>query len=341
MTTARPAGGELGRSVVAAADALRVRWLRWLGPVGRRLVRDRELRVSVLFSAVVVTALLGTMLVPLWLLVLGPLVWGVPHIAADIRYLAVRPGFTRRPALWIVGGATLLLIGAGVDLVWGFVGSAGVALMARAPLKRRVLAAGVVLVVGLMLVPLGNGGDVLFGHLHNALAVGLWWLWRPRRGRLHWIPLVLLVGASAWLLLGPSVELVGARFEWHPAGDSADRQLWRLAPGLAPMLGMRLVLLFCLLQSVHYAMWLQMIPDEERARDTVMTFRASLQDLEADLGRVAVGVMVALSVGMIAWACWDMLAAGRGYFRMARFHGHLEVMAVVLLVLEGRRARPS
>lgn len=295
--------------------------------------------MAVVFSAVVGSALLGTLVAPLWLLVLGPLVWGVPHVAADIRYLVVRTGFARRRVLWLVAGVPLLALGAGVDLLWGFVGAAGVALVARAPLSRRLLVAAVVLAAGFALDRFGPASDVVFGHLHNFGAVVFWWLWRPRRGRAHVVPLALLALSVVLLLSTTGLELVGSRFAWAAPGDSADRQLWRLAPGLEPMLGMRLVLLFCFMQSVHYAMWMQMVPDEERTRATVMTFRASAEDLERDLDRVALGVIAMLSLGLVLWACWDLLDANRGYFRMARFHGHLEVMAAVLLVLEGRTPR--
>ncbi|MBV1861626.1 MAG: hypothetical protein KUG77_24620, partial [Nannocystaceae bacterium] len=125
----RPPGGPVGRVLVAGADTLRLRWFRLLGPVGARLARDRELRVCVVFSVVVVSALLGTLVAPLWLLVLGPLVWGVPHIAADLRYLVVRTGFGQRRVLWVVGGVPLLLLGTGAQLIWGFVGAACVALV--------------------------------------------------------------------------------------------------------------------------------------------------------------------------------------------------------------------
>lgn len=330
-------------STVAVADQVRRQWLRALGPAGRRLVRDRELRVAVVFSAVVLSALLGTMLAPLWLLVLGPLVWGVPHVAADIRYLVVRTGFAKRRALWVAGGVPLLALGAGADLVWGFVGAAAVALVARAPRWRRISVAALLLGIGFAFAQLGFAGDIVFGHVHNFGAVVLWWVWRRRTGRLHRWPLLLLLLACALLLsdLGPA--LVGPRLGWHAAEDSAGRQLWRLAPGVDPTLGIKLVLLFCFMQSVHYAMWMQMIPDEDRSRATVTTFRATVAGLEHDLGRVGLLVLACLSVSIGVWACWDLMEAGRGYFRMARFHGHLEVMAATVLLLEGvgRRATPA
>jgi hypothetical protein len=323
-------------STVAVADQVRRQWLRALGPIGRRLVRDRELRVAVVFSAVVFSALLGTLLVPLWLLVLGPLVWGVPHVAADIRYLLVRTGFAERRVLWVAGGVPLLALGAGADLVWGFVGAAVVALVARAPLLRRLAVAATLLGIGVAFAQLGTASDIVFGHVHNFGAVALWWVWRRRTGRLHRWPLLLLLFACTLLLSDVSSAMVGPRLGWHAAEDSAGRQLWRLAPGVEPTLGIKLVLLFCFMQSVHYAMWMQLIPDEDRSRATVTTFRATIAGLVHDLGRMGLLVLACLSMGIVAWACRDLMAAGRGYFRMARFYGHLEVMAATLLLLEGR-----
>jgi len=46
-----------------------------------------------------------------------------------------------------------------------------------------------------------------------------------------------------------------------------------------------------------------------------------------------------LSVALVGWALVDLADANRGYFRVARFHGHLELMAIALLLLE--RAPPA
>ena len=70
-----------------------------------------------------------------------------------------------------------------------------------------------------------------------------------------------------------------------------------------------------------------------------MSFRASYEDLRRDLGPAALVVASLLALGIATWAWIDLAAAGHGYFRMARFHGHLELMAGCLLVLE-RGARP-
>ncbi len=307
-------------------------------------MRHRELRVAVMFTAVVVTASLGTLFAPLMLLALGPIIWGVPHVVSDIRYLVVRTGYGERRPLWLLGGVPLLWVGAGGDLLWGFLGAAAVALVARASLRRRVLVAAALLACGAAFVALGSLDDIVFGHLHNLFAVVLWWMWRPRQRRLHWIPIIVLVVVTG-LLLSP-LGLYGVRelgaMQWHPQLLGPSAQLWRLAPGLPPDLGLRLVLVFCLMQSVHYAMWLHMIPDDARARATTMSFRASYGDLRRDLGSAAIVIAALVTAGLAAWALLDIAAAGRGYFRMVRFHGHLEIIAAVLLILEApRRSGPT
>ncbi len=303
-------------------------------------MRHRELRVCAIFSTVVVTALLGTMLAPLWLLALGPLIWGVPHLVADLRYLVVRTGYARRPRLLVLGGLPLVMIGLGADLTWGFVGAVAVAVVSRASLRRRMLAVGLLSGCAVGLWSIGDLNDVVFGHVHNFAALALWWIWRPRRTRLHWIPIALLAAAVGFLLSPWAVECMAmlGGLQWFPAGEDSARQLWRLAPGLSPDLGLRLVLLFCLMQSVHYALWLHMLPDEDRGRSTVMTFRASYRQLERDIGLAGLWVAILLGSGIVLWAVLDLSEASRGYFRMARFHGHLEIMAGVVLLLErGRR----
>jgi hypothetical protein len=327
---------------IAAADWLRRRWLHLLGDLARPLMTRRELRVSLLFSAMIVSATAATLIFPLWLLILGPLLWGVPHLVSDLRYLVVRTGYHRRPAIWLLAGAPLLYTAVGGDLVWGFVGAAAAAVVARAALVRRVIVIAAIAAIALAFHLMGRTGDVVFAHAHNFIAVGLWWAWRPRSGRLHWIPLALLILASLFLLSDAALWLVHATggLTWYGGNMNASYQAWRLSPGLGPDLGLRLVLLFCFAQSIHYAVWLQLLPDDDRARTTPPTFRASYDDLCRDMTRVGVWLAVAVSVAIAAWAVVDLMRACNGYFRMARFHGHLELIAAALLILEGRaRAR--
>ncbi|MCY0992115.1 hypothetical protein OV203_33565 [Nannocystis sp. ILAH1] len=324
---------------LAAADAMRRRWLHLLGPAARPIVRRRELRVALVFSALILLALAGALLLPLWLLLLAPIAWGVPHLIADLRYLVIRSGYHLRTRLWWLAGGPLLWVAVGGELVWGFVAAMVAAILARAELGRRLVAVVLLAAAAAAVFALGGAGDLVFSYLHNFLAIAFWWLWRPRAGRLHLLPLALLLAAAAFLLSPAALALSQALggLAWSPASAGPDHQLWRLAPGLPPELGLRLVLLFCFSQSLHYGVWLHLVPDEDRERATPPTFRASYDFLRRDLGDVGLVVAALLTLAIAAWAVVDLAAANLGYFRMARFHGHLELVAGTLLLLERRR----
>lgn len=326
----------LAWSPIAAADRLRRGWLRLLGPLLRPLIRGRELRVAVTASVMVCTALAATLIFPLWLLILGPLVWGVPHLVADLRYMAVRPGYHRRLPLALLAGPPLLWVAVGGPLSAGFAAAALACVVARAGAGRRAL--GVVMVAALagLFASLGRMGDLVFAHLHNVVAVALWWAWRPRTSRLHWLPLILMVAASGFLVSDAALSLAHGGLSWFGGGMSADYQVWRLAAGVPVEWALSLVLLFCFAQTIHYAVWLQWLPDDDRERASPPTLRTRWAGLVADMGRPLLYGALAVSLALAIWAASDLMAACHGYFRMARFHGHLELTAAALMLVEGR-----
>jgi len=260
-------------------------------------------------------------------------------LLADLRYLVVGPGYHRRPALLLLGGAPIVAVGLGAGLMVGLLAAVAAALLARTSWRRRLLAlAGIGGLAGI-LGALGGAADVVFAHGHNFAAVALWWWWRPRRGALRWLPVALFGGAMALFLseLGVSWAAGGVGFGWSLGHMGMEYQLWRLTPGIDPALGIRLVLLFAFAQAIHYAVWLHLIPDDDRERATPATFARSYRELCAVMGPWVVGIAGALALGFVGWAIFDLMAANHGYFRLARFHGHLELCAATLLLLEGRR----
>ncbi len=328
---------------IRAADRLRWVWLRALGPLARPLVRRRELRVAVAGASLLACSLALTALAPLWLLALGPIVWGVPHVLSDLRYLWVRPGHAKRWVLWLAVGAPLVVLSITSDTTWGLAAVAGAALFARGPLWRK-------LAVLALLAPLAYASRieplvfaVVFAHAHNFIGVALWWSWRRRRDRLHWAPLAVFAAGCALILAGaldPIVLALGG-LEPSPSGMSVYYHLASLAPGVPGMLAVRLVLLFAFAQSAHYVVWVRLVPEEDRERETPRTFAASLRALAADLGGPAVALAIAATLGLAVWAALDLFAARNGYLRGVLFHGHLEVAAAALLFVAGTRPRAS
>ena len=106
--------------------------------------------------------------------------------------------------------------------------------------------------------------------------------------------------------------------------------------GLEPTLGLRLVLLFTFAQSVHYVIWLRLIPEDDRERPTPRSFRASWRALIAELGPL-VWLALALALVIVSWALVDLAAARAGYLRLAHFHAFLEFAVLASLWLRGHR----
>src|SRR6185295_14439478 len=110
----------------------------------------------------------------------------------------------------------------------------------------------------------GPIADVAFAHLHNLVAVGLWWAWRKRKGRLHYLPLALTFLGGFALCAGfaePILQKVGGlSAPW--TGISIAQVAYTLSPTPVGAIATRLVLLYAFWQSVHYIVWLRLIPEE-------------------------------------------------------------------------------
>lgn len=327
------------RSIAAALltplDRLRWMLLKLLGPLAKPLVRRRELRVMAAGCAVVGCSLAATLISPFWLLALGPIVLGVPHLAADVRYLVLRPGLHRRRNLWLPVGLPLLLAGtSSFSMTSGLVACAAMAVLARGSWARKGSA---LTCIGTLMAAAWSVGDVaalVFAHMHNFIAVMLWWCWRPRSGQRQQavVPLLFLT-ASLMLALG-WLEPWARGFAWQPAGLGPGYHLSFLAPGVAAPWALRLVLLFAFAQSVHYGVWLRLIPEDDRPQETPRTFRASAHALMADIGTPLMAGVILLTLGIALWAVLDLATARENYLRMALFHGYLELIAATWLFVE-------
>ncbi|MGZ6214451.1 MAG: hypothetical protein ACXWMG_05820 [Candidatus Limnocylindria bacterium] len=333
-----PLGGLLG-----PVDRVRAALLRAVAPRARSLVVERDVRVAVVGSLLMVSALLSTSLLPIWFLALGPIVWGVPHIVADLRYLVARPGYHRRP--WVVAAmlAGILAGGFGYGVRGGLAGAAAALLVARAPWKRRAIGLAVVGALIALAQWAGPLADLVFAHLHNAVAVGLWWAWRPRGSRLHWIPLALFAAGCALILTGAMAPLAawtgGFVAPWTHL--TAATLAWGLAPGPFGPMALRFLLLYAFAQSVHYVVWLRLVPEDDRPSPTPRSFVQSFRALRTDLGSWVLWAAVLTALGLAVWAAFNVGQARNGYIQMAFFHGHPAyeaVEAMIRLAADGRHA---
>lgn len=319
-------------AALAPLDAARARLYRLGGRWASRWLAERDTRVAVFLAFGVVTTLLGTLFFPFTLLLYAPLVLGVPHLLADVRYLVVRPGLHRRfvaVPLVLALGATFVTMAPWV----GLLAVLGVTVFARTEVSTRLLGLAAWAVLTAWAVASPGTFTLALMHGHNAVALGVWWVWRGERGVAQRLGLGLAVAAYAALALGAlDAVAAGPGLGGVPIASLAHE----VAPFAEPC-GSRLVLAYVFGQGLHYVAWLRLIPEDDRARRTPRPFRATARALVADLGGPALVLFVVATVLFLTWGGWDAVAARHGYLRAALFHGHLELAALVLAALEGRR----
>jgi hypothetical protein len=290
--------------------------------------------------ALIGAALVLTVLAPLWLLLLTPLVLGAPHLVSDVRFLILRPpgaahGLTRAVVL-----ALALPLAALTGLrVWGLFGGANwpalEAALGGAALVGAVAAGGgtaarqlpaLALALGVLALGWTHPWHVALGlaHLHNLVALGIWLAWSRGRMPLSTRLAVVLavVAAGAAIGLGACDRLLAAAggLAAPATGLDLDGFAATLAPGLPPTWALRLVLLYAFAQALHYVVWLVLIPRLTPTRS-----------LRGDLGPVALGVALALVAVVPLAGCFAPVRVRAIYLSLVLFHGWLELAVMAHL----------
>jgi hypothetical protein len=326
-------------SLLAPADHLRARLYRLLGPALGRYVSDRELRGAVLGVIGISIALLLAVGAPLWLLALGPILLGVPHVMADLRYLWVQPGHHKRVAVWLLVVPLLGMAAYTAQVSWGL-GAATLALFAVPSTKtRRAIGVAVLVPLTMLSIRWTGPSQLIFAHAHNLVAVALWWTMYRRGTRWHWLVLAMFVGASLFIATGSADPLIQAGMRSSLEGRSIAHHARHLAPWTTSTAAVRMVVLFAFAQSVHYAIWLRLVPEEARTRPSPRPFRSSYRALRSELGIWLLVLATVAALALAVWATMDLWSARDGYLRAAIFHGHLELAAAALLFAGGRAER--
>lgn len=323
---------------LARLDLVRMWWLARLSPLSPHLLRDRERRIAVYGLVALAFAFAATFAAPMLLLAVGPLLLGVPHLVADVRYLVARPGLHRRASFWWVVAPPAIASFVHPRAWLSMLAVVGAAVVARAPRARRVTVAVIGAMLVLVCVEIGRAAELVLAHAHNAIAIGFFWVWSRRRHALHQLVVAGFAACVAAIGLGafdggPTERLLTSRLD-EPHGIVEV-----LAPLSDPVVSARLVLVFAFAQSVHYAVWVRLVPEEDRPRAGLRSFSSSARAVISDLGTPFVVGAAILAVGLAVWGCIELTSARDGYLRIAVFHGPLELGAGALLLLERGRMR--
>lgn len=318
--------------MLSPLDGARSALFRALGPSVGVWAARRDLRVAAIGLVAMTTALFGAAFIPLWMLALGPIVLGVPHIVADLRYLVAKPGFHRRGLGAVAIGAAL----AGSALtgrLWpGIVAVLLTAAFARGSLARKALVIGLGIAWLAVTLRYPRWSEFAFAHAHNLVAVLLFWSWRDRGSSpLHRIPIAFFVAIVGLFALGifDKSPLRASVF-----GATLPMFVADLGANLSGPWGLRLVLIYAFAQSVHYGVWLRLVPEEDRERPAPRSFTSSYRALVRDVGRPLLLLALISIVALVGWAFADLVAARSGYLRVAIFHGPLELVAAAFFFIE-------
>jgi hypothetical protein len=323
-----------------------------------RLLGRRDLRIPVLGAAGALVAAGLSVLAPVFLFVLGPVLLGVPHVASDVRYLVVRRAMPRalRSAVWagcaaIVGVRVLEetrllggLLAARAELLLGSSWVVGAAVAGAAVAAGAGRRAGARLSLGLpplLLLVIAaarhpNEARLVFVHVHNLVGVAVWLLLFRRRRWMALLPLATVALCAGWLLLSP------LPYEWtgRAHGELAfglhvlTMSDW-IAPGLPVKLAVGLTYSYVFLQSIHYAVWLSWIPQEDTRAEGTLTFRMTARALVRDFGALGLGAIAALGAVVALGALVDVQRARALYLSLAMFHGYLELAMLAYFLMRG------
>ena len=321
-------------------------------PLAPSLVR-KDTRIALRAIVGISIAFGLTLFAPVALFAIAPVVLGVPHLAADVRYLLLRPRHGTLVRALLVTGCIpfvvlrlLPLLGVGVPHVAALeLGFASVALLAAALVAglgarrygRVAIAAPTLVLVAVLALSHADLARIAFAHLHNVIAIVLWMvLFRARRGtRLStWLPIAFACLATA-LVLAVGAGLSDATMQETHFGLRLSTLAGWLAPGLPLRVGVALVLSYVFLQSVHYTIWLGLIPAEAVRGEAVRSFRMSLRALLRDFGDRGLALVAVASVATFAIATRDLNHTRDAYLTLSAFHGYLE-LAVLVIALCGR-----
>jgi hypothetical protein len=337
---------------VGVADRARALLLRAMCSIRplRGLAVDRSRRLVAAQIGMVLFAAGLSLRLPLVSLWLGAALFGVPHVVAGFRAVAVHRRVTRvtlaAAAIGAVVGVTQLM-GVGESATRVFVGLFAVSLAAETLAARRalLLTTGVMLALAVAVRLAWTAPElalVLVSHLH-ALGALLFFGIEARRRRLPLWPLawgagLLTVAAAAGLLdgamattwlaprgAGPSIlaEALGSGFRHSP-----------LPPGASAALFHRALFLYAFGQSLHFGVWLRLMPELDRRAPAPKPWRRALADLRVDFGRLTPALLW-LTAAAVVLIFVGGGAARNAYFALTYFHVGLEAAALARAGLAG------
>lgn len=320
-------------------------------PAFRHLFTHRSSRLLVFFLIACLIYLPLSLFFPVWIAVIGPIIYGVPHIIASLRYS--QPRSTQRLRSSFVGVWTLVtayrivtdlgfwdhdnIIGnLDVEIFSVIVTFAIFWLVHRQ--NQTKLSLGVIkgsLLISMLLLaawflPLEFSAFLLL--FHNAVAF-IYWIGQAKPGSEKITAItstVIFLGLTAIILLG-GFEFLYKYFPPQGFIPRFDLSYEDLGQALAPWSAnyktwFNFFVAYVFGQSLHYFVWLKAIPEQHLPTQTPVSFRTSYEWLARDFGKkLLVLLIISIVSTMAMWLVFNMNEARIIYFAIASYHGFHEL----------------
>ncbi len=289
---------------------------------------------------------------PLATTVLGLMAFGVLHNVLELRYVTGRfaPVLSGRLLAVLLGLITAIVLCRLATVVVGQPARLAEIVIGYAVLGAACVVAvrGPLLVIALTVLVVAAGASlswpayhfVVLAHLHNVVPLFFLWEWSRRlptatarwfRGvQVGWvlvIPGLLLTGAFDRYLGGVSSSVAGFAGDPRPIVAASAPP-----PAVVTDVGVRLLVVFAFLQTMHYFVWVGFLP--RYAPDAARAFEARVPWLT---GRRAWSLGISLGVVLAVLFAIDYASGKTLYSAFASYHAYLEypVLLAVLLGLRG------
>lgn len=313
----------------------------------RQIYTTRSYRLMFFFMLSLVFNFTLAMNFPLWMLLIGPLVLGIPHLMSSIRYIPQLTSMNRF-SIPVVGSVFVLIA---LTRLW--MGTYGNALLEGGPNTLEIIAgfcllglvgffyrqskiriAGSLFLLGSLLIaslsyPLETLGFLVLAH--NFIAFFFWITRAKSKADKMTACLALLIfsGVSFAILTGAFDFFISERlFEIFNGFNDASIGA-QIFPHADMTLWSRTVSAYALGQGIHYFVWLKAIPEQELPYQHTTNFSYSFKLLKSDMGNRIVYFSGWVLIGLVAYALLKNFIEARFiYLSLAAFHGYFEIMAL-------------
>ena len=162
----------------------------------------------------IVLAFLVSFSFPLWQLLLGPLVLGIPHVVGDVRYLVLHKRLHQKSWFWWCAVAPFVLYAITRSVHYAMLGVFFGIVEYTKTRCRAICRTNMCVLLLFGFATLATYFLFAFLHAHNVIAIGIWWFWSKNRKSWESIPLVLCGLGCIGLVLLENSDTLG--LSYHP-----------------------------------------------------------------------------------------------------------------------------